>query len=280
MGEVTIPANPLRVIALDGPVLDAAILLGITPIGATTGVANDPWPSYLGDATAGITNVGTIVEPDLELVASLNPDLIIGVKSRHEQIHSQLSGIAPTVFLEQHRTGWRDGFVLIADALNRNDQVADVVTGFDTRCADVAAGMGDALATTSVSVLRVYTDILYAYQGGSFIGSVLENVGILRPENQVDPESLAVELSPEQVIEADGDVIFLAIWGDEASTDVNTVVGNPLWASLNAVRNNRVYLVDDEYWMVAQGYIAANLILDDLTAYLVEGQEPPAIEGA
>jgi ABC-type Fe3+-hydroxamate transport system substrate-binding protein len=46
------------------------------------------------------------------------------------------------------------------------------------------------------------------------------------------------------------------------------------------VRNNRVYFVPDEYWMTAIGYLAAGLILDDVTAYLIEGKAAPLLPGA
>ena len=277
MGETMVPAAPERVIVLDGPMLDACLLLGVTPIGATTGVENDPWPDYLGDRTDGIVNVGSIVEPNLELIVSLQPDLIIGVKSRHETIYSQLSEIAPTVFAEEHRSRWRENFLLFANTLNREDQVNEVVSNFDERCASIAAQLADQIETTTVSVLRLYTDIIYAYQIDSFSGSVLDAIGLERPESPSGPEELAIELSPEQLAMGDGDVIFLAVWDDPETTNVSTLVGNPLWESLGAVRANRVYLVPDEYWMVAMGYMAANRILDDVVAYLIDGREPEAL---
>jgi ABC-type Fe3+-hydroxamate transport system substrate-binding protein len=42
MGETEVPADPQRVVVLDGPVLDACFALGVTPVGATTGVADAP----------------------------------------------------------------------------------------------------------------------------------------------------------------------------------------------------------------------------------------------
>ncbi len=97
MGKTEIPANPQRVVVLDGPVLDACFALWITPVGGTTGVEDDPWPEYPGPGAEGIMNAGDIAEPNLEKIASLEPDLIISLQFRHEGIYEQLSGIAPTV---------------------------------------------------------------------------------------------------------------------------------------------------------------------------------------
>src|SRR5690606_4094257 len=134
-----------------------------------------------------------------------------------------------------HRTRWRENFLMVADALNQSGRVETVVGAFDQRCAEI----GERLAAQqpgTVSVLRVYTDMIYAYQTGSFSGSVLAAIGLERPESQSDPEQLAVELSAEQLGEANTSVIFLTVWGDEANTDVATVMSNPLWPTLEAVK--------------------------------------------
>jgi iron complex transport system substrate-binding protein len=252
MGETEVPADPQRVVVLDGPVLDACFALGVTPVGATTGVADAPWPSYLGEGTAGITNVGDIAEPNLEEIAALEPDLIVSLQFRHEAIYEQLSGIAPTVLSPYDSEGWRDGFL-------------------------VSAGLGESVETTTVSVVRVLTGELRSYQASSFSGTVLEAVGLPRPESQQGTEDTWLPQSLESLNEVDASVIFVTLWSGSTEEDLATLLTNPLWQTLEAVQANKVYLVPDEYWMTAIGYLAAGLILDDLDRYLVQGEEPPAV---
>ncbi len=47
---------------------------------------------------------------------------------------------------------------------------------------------------------------------------------------------------------------------------------DPLFKSLNAVQNNKVYKVNDFIWNTAGGIKSANLMLDDLTNMLNEGK--------
>jgi iron complex transport system substrate-binding protein len=54
MGETEVPANPLRVVVLDLGELDAALSLGIKPVGAVTSFDDDVFPSYLQDQTKGL----------------------------------------------------------------------------------------------------------------------------------------------------------------------------------------------------------------------------------
>lgn len=277
MGDVEIPANPQRVVVLDGPVLDACFALGITPVGGTTGVAGAPWPEYLGPGTEGIANVGDIAEPNLEQIAALEPDLIVSLQFRHEAIYPQLSGIAPTVLSPHDSEGWRDGFLVYADALNRNEQAPAIVEAFETRVADVTAGLGDTIDSTIVSVVRVLTGELRSYQASSFSGTVLAAIGLPRPESQQGTEDTWLPLATEVLNEVDAAVIFVTLWSGSTEEDLAGLLTNPLWQSLSAVQAGRVYLVPDEYWMTAIGYLAAGLILDDIERYLVVGEEPPAV---
>jgi iron complex transport system substrate-binding protein len=276
MGEIEVPASPQRVVALDGPVLDACFALGITPVGATTGVAGAPWPEYLGPGTEGIVNVGDIAEPDLEAIAALQPDLIVSLQFRHEGIYEQLSGIAPTVLSPHDSEGWREGFLVYADALNRSAEAPAVVEAFEARVAELQAGLGDAIDQT-VSVIRVLTGQVRSYQASSFSGTVLAAVGLPRPESQQGTEDTWLEQSLEQLDEVDADVLFVTLWSGSTEEDMAQLLDNPLWATLPVVQANRVYRVPDEYWMTAIGYLAAGLILDDLETYLVEGADPPSV---
>ena len=56
----------------------------------------------LGDRMAGVEVVGTELAVNLERLAMLEPDLILGSKKRHEEIYPQLTAIAPTQL-----SGWR-----------------------------------------------------------------------------------------------------------------------------------------------------------------------------
>src|SRR5690349_13787989 len=86
MGETKVPAHPQRVVVLDTGELDDSIALGVIPVGSVSALKDSGYLSYLQDKTKNIVNVGTIAQPNLEKIASLNPDLILSSKMRHESI--------------------------------------------------------------------------------------------------------------------------------------------------------------------------------------------------
>src|SRR5688500_8537336 len=80
LGETVIEGTPERVVVLDTGELDAALALGVTPVGSVRTDVSDELPAYIQDAgvdPADIENVGTIAEPNLEAIAALDPDLIL-----------------------------------------------------------------------------------------------------------------------------------------------------------------------------------------------------------
>ena len=118
-------------------------------------------------------------------------------------------------------------------------------------------------------MVRYMPDRLRLYAKASFIGTILEDVGLPRPKNQ-QIDDLATEISPERIDEADADWIFTGVYGDAKATQRDTAQSNPLWKKLDAVKEGRAKDVSDETWYLGLGVTAAGLVLDDLRADLVK----------
>ncbi|NGP06481.1 iron-siderophore ABC transporter substrate-binding protein [Rhodococcus sp. 14C212] len=262
LGETEIAAKPQRVVVLDGGELDDVLSLGLTPVGIASPEGAAEQPSYLADRLAGVADVGTINNLDLEAIGTLRPDLIVGSKLRADKMYPQLSAIAPTVFSIRPGFPWKENFLLVADALGEEEKAESVLNAYQTRADEVRDSIqGD----PSISLVRFMSGKIRLYGNLSFIGVILQDVGLRRPPIQ-DIEELAAEVSPETITEADGDRIFYSSYGRE--TDEAAVVGGPLWSSLTAVQQGRAVAVSDETWFLALGPTGAMLVLDDLERLL------------
>ncbi len=268
MGEAEVPGSPDRVVVLDTGELDSAITLDVKPVGAVEAIEGLGFPSYLGERTEGIENVGTIEQPNLEKIAALEPDLILSSKLRHQAIFEELDAIAPTVFTETTGVTWRENFEKHAEALGKADGAEKVVGDYEARAQEFRRAMGDNLKQTEVSVVRFLPGDTRIYQKESFIGTVLEDAGLPRPPSQ-DVEGFAIEnASAELIPEMGGDAIFLTVYGPEDETTRDNITSDPLWRKLEAVRQGRVYEVSDDLWMLGIGPTAAGGVVDDLERYL------------
>lgn len=272
MGETNVPVNPQRVVVLDTGELDSVLALGIKPVGAVEALPGQGYQEYFGELTQGITNVGTIAEPNLETILTLKPDLILSNKVRHEDIYAQLSQIAPTVFAERVGVVWKDNFMLAADALNKTAEGEKLMQDYQGRIAELQAKLGDRTSQTTVSVVRFLPDQLRLYQKGSFIGTVLDDVGFARPPSQSKTDETWLEGNKERITDLDGDVMFVTTYGPADKTPLDSFRNDPLWSQLEVVQQGNVHDVSDDHWMLGIGVLAANRVLDDLEAIFVQNQ--------
>lgn len=271
MGETKVPANPKRVVVLDTGELDTALALGIKPVGAVTVFQDGNFPGYLKGKTDGITKVGTITQPNLETIASLQPDLILSSKRRHKDIYDKLSVIAPTVFSEDLGVFWKDSFMLHADALNKKAEADKLMSDYYKRMDEFKAKMGDKLAKTEVSIIRGNATETRIMMKASFIGTVIQDAGLPRPKSQ-DKDVFMEKASEELIPQLDASVMFVTHFrpADGGETQAEKLAKHPLWSQLNVVKSGQVYQVDDDYWMLGIGILAANKVVDDLFKHLVK----------
>jgi iron complex transport system substrate-binding protein len=268
MGTTEVPADPGRVVVLDSSFLDAALALGVEPVGATEASAGAGMPEYLADDVGDIEVVGLTEEPNIEAIAALEPDLILGARVRHEALYERLSGIAPTVFTESSGTNWKDGLAVAADALDATDEADAWIDAYEAR-ADEIGEQVDAADTTLSIVRFLLPDEIRLYGPDTFSGTVLTDVGFRLVDHPWDEYSMQV-ISAEQLDAADADLVFATSYGGTDTPDFDATFSqvSTLWDRLPAVAEGRQHWVDDDTWMLGIGPLGADLILDDLEARL------------
>src|SRR5215211_1339701 len=134
-GDVEIPEEPQRVVALGWSDAETALALGVQPVGASDwlafgGEGVGPWAEGLYDEAPEIIDT---LEPSLEAIAALQPDLILDTKSPATQDRfDKLSAIAPTISqpegADPYLTSSAEQLEMIGAALGRSDEAADLQT--------------------------------------------------------------------------------------------------------------------------------------------------------
>ncbi|ASY34099.1 MULTISPECIES: ABC transporter substrate-binding protein [unclassified Streptomyces] len=266
MGSTEIKSAPQRVVVLDVGELDNVVSLGIKPVGLAPTEGSPELPSYLKGKAGRPENIGTINSLNLEAIAALKPDLILGSQLRAANSYDELSKIAPTVFSIRPGFTWKENYLLNAAALDKTAEAKANLAAYDKRAKALGAKLGAHKPT--VSMVRYMPDgVIRLYANDSFIGTILKDVGIPRPKNQ-DIADLAAEISAENIDKADADWIFTGVYGDPKATDKSKAQGNPLWKNLKAVKDGHAFDVPDETWYLGLGVTAANAVLDDLDKHL------------
>ncbi|MGA5195685.1 ABC transporter substrate-binding protein [Streptomyces exfoliatus] len=263
-GKTEIKAKPKRVVALDNSLVEAVVALDAPLVGGIGSYRDQKgFPPYLGDSVKDTKDVGPMDSPNLEAIAALKPDLIVSATVRHEDLYDQLSKIAPTVFVKTTGPIWKENVTSLGTALGEEKKAADKLTAYATR----AKKIGDAIAAKNpkqtYSLVRFLDGPTRIYLPKTFSGIILTDMGLARPANQLDEKEFNIEISEEQIAQADADHIFVTTFsgGEERK---KKFLANPLWKRLNAVKKGNVHEVEDAVWMTSVSLQGADLVLDDM----------------
>ncbi|MFX3634021.1 MAG: ABC transporter substrate-binding protein [Candidatus Pristimantibacillus sp.] len=269
MGETKIIGTPTRVVVLTTQGTETLLELGIKPVGAVQSWIGDPWYDHIKDQMEGIEVLGDETQPNLELIASLQPDLILGTKVRQEGIYDQLKAIAPTVLTENLGDSMIENFTLYAQALNLEAEGQQVLAEFDKLIDEASARLGDK-TNLEVSLARFQAGKARVYYKQNFAGVVLDQLGFARTEAQ-NKEEFAEEITKEQISVLDGDVLFYFASdrsGETAASDTaKEWLADPIAQNMNINKNGQSYQVDEAIWNSAGGMIAAKLLVADIEKY-------------
>ena len=272
MGTTEIKGTPKKVVILTNEGTEALLSMGVTPVGAVQSWTGDPWYDHIADKMKDVEVVGTESELNVEAIAKLQPDLIIGNKMRQEEQYNQLKEIAPTVMAETLRGDWKENFELYAKALNKEEKGKEVLAEYDQRIEDLKGKLGDKL-NQQVSMVRFMAGDVRIYHKDSFSGVILDELGFARPEGQDVDDFAEKGVTKERIPAMDGDVLFYFTYetGDgEANKLAEEWINDPLFQNLEVAKNDKVHEVNDSIWNTAGGVIAANQMLDDIEKYFLE----------
>lgn len=268
MGQSTVPAKAQRVVTLFQGATDSAVALGIKPVGVVESWAEKPMYQYLRKDLDGVKYVGLETQPNLEEIAALKPDVIIGTKVRHEKIFPQLQKIAPTV-LASTVYDFQYSLELTGEATGRKAQAEIIWNQWKQRTHNLREQLRQKQANwpLSASILNVRADHLRLYLEESFPGAVLKDIGFQFPIESNGRSGWGMKLKTKEALPSvNADVFFVLLHSDQPVVEQNyqSWASHPLWNILEAPRHKQVYEVDSVTWVLSGGILGANQILDQL----------------
>jgi len=228
--EIAITSRPERIVTIGA--LYTEILIDLGASDRLVAVADSPNnPQVVG----GLASVGPSYAPNVEVILSLEPDLVLGATDWGGE-RPALEEAGVVVLTASLLTGLPDLFVAIR-AVGTAVGLLDVAEAMIGRIAEVSIGV----ESTALRPTRVRTAFLYAgsadappYAAGS---GTIENELILRVGGQnvfADVDGFP-QVSFEAVISRNPEVIFT-----DPSQIVN-ITGNPLLEGISAVTDGRVH---------------------------------------
>jgi iron complex transport system substrate-binding protein len=212
-GTTEVPADPQRIVTTtDQNALLPLLELGVTPVGSAGLVGDDGAQSFRrtsGFDTSAVEFTGAYGEPNLEAVASLRPDLVVGYEF-DEEYYDDLAQIAPTVLVQVFDRPLTEALLQFASVVGREERARELQAEYEARVEELRSRLGDRLDTLSVTVLTAGDPgTFYRADSGQAIGTVVDDLGLLRVEAQASDDGLQDALSLEQLSTRDADVVLV-----------------------------------------------------------------------
>ncbi|MFC4024355.1 ABC transporter substrate-binding protein [Oceanobacillus longus] len=283
MGEQTIEGIPENIVVLEWSYAEDLLALGIQPAGVADLDGFNQWVNIDAAFDESVEDVGTRQEPNLEAIARLNPDLIIGVDFRHEQHLNSLKDIAPVVTfapygdeaIEDHYQNMINEFRTVAKIVDKEAEAEQVLSDLSDFTEEQVARVSDAglegstyIATQAFTaqntpVLRLFTD-------NSIVSQVMSNLGFV---NAYEADTVETYGYTEVTIEAlqnfqDENLEFLYIVQEDDNVFANQLKGNPVWENLSFVQEGNTHALPGDTWTFG-GVLSAEVLTEQLVNAMV-----------
>lgn len=266
LGTSEVPESPKRIVTLELSFVDALNGLGMEPVGIADDRKEDMIKNLVGKKI-DYTSVGTRQQPNLEVISSLQPDLIIADVQRHKGIYEDLKKIAPTIELKSRESDYEenlDAFQTIAKAVGKEKQSEERLSEHKETLAKLQDELKEEKGKTIMPAV-VRDTSFQAHTSASYDGQFLEKIGF---KNAIQDDEAYAEMNLEQLSDVDPDVLILA--NNEGKLLTDEWKDNPLWRNLKAVKNDQVYVVDRDLWTRFRGVVSAEAIGEDTVRLLNE----------
>jgi iron complex transport system substrate-binding protein len=187
-------------------------------------------------------------EPNLEAIIEYEPDLVVA-GGLAEDIVTGLEAVGAEVFDLPAAVTLDDAYGQIADlgiATGHEDEAAEVVATMRADIDELVAEVPERV--TPPTYYHELDDTLYTVTSATFIGEIYGLAGLSNVADEADPAGEFggyPQLSPEFLVTADPDFIFLADT-ECCGQDAGTVAARPGFAGLSAVADDQVVELSDD----------------------------------
>lgn len=264
---IELAEKPQRVIALSASLADLWLLSGGEVVGASADTFTE---RDLGYDLSEVENVGTISEPNSEIIMSLQPDLVIcsADLSAHQKLAETLSQAGIPCYAGRIDT-FDEYLAVLEDFTNLTDH-PEKYTEFGLQQQEEIQKLLDEIPTGQekrVLFLRASSSKVSTKATGHVVCDILDEAGAINIAAQ--REGLLENLSLEAIVAENPDYIFLVTMGGNEAAAMQyleeTFSTNPVWSELQAVKNDRFIILPREMYQYKP-----NAKWSEAYAYLLE----------
>lgn len=275
-GETDVPENPKKIVVFNTATLDIMDALNI-PVTAVP-QSDVHYPTFLSKySSRNYTNVGTLFEPNYEVLSSIQPDVIVA-GGRATDTYKKLNDIAPTISLDIDPNNFLSSLTQRTEQLgsifNKQNEAKKLIVDFNQKIEQLKTKTTTA---GTALVIMVNGGKMSAYDSKSRFGFVFDVLGFQpattfqeagRHGNAVTSEFI-LSVNPQWIFVLDRDNAI----GNKEAQSAQQVLDNELIRKTAAWRQNHIVYLDSSSMYIAGGIQTYSHLMDQIDAAL---QSEPA----
>ncbi|MGM1030741.1 MAG: ABC transporter substrate-binding protein [Actinomycetota bacterium] len=258
--EVEIPAGVTDVVALEWVAIEHLQTVGVVPVGVADAAGYEEWSGTGAPLEGEPTDVGTRVEPSIDAIAGLAPDLIVAVAGRDDAAYADLEAIAPVLVLQGADAAdpigtMYDDLRLVGEATGGLDAAETAIAEYEAHIEEVSASVAEAgLEGTPLAHMDGYENAgqveIRPYAEGALLPAVFESIGFTNAwPGEGDPQyGLGItDVEGLTALPDDAHVIYMTVGERDVFTE--QLATNEIWTSLPAVQAGNLHRLPDGIWL-------------------------------
>ncbi|NQX71234.1 iron-hydroxamate ABC transporter substrate-binding protein [Paenibacillus alba] len=252
---VTSTAKPVekepRVASMSIHLTNDLLALGITPVGSVMGGDLKAFLPHVADRLQNTKKLGVVVEPDMEALLALKPDVIYLDQQYAGKDVSKYEKIAKSEVFNLDEGTWRDHLKKIGKLVNREQQADTYIKDYETQVTKVKGLINAKIGDGKVMAIRVTAKELRVMGMKRPLGPILFTDLGLKPANGVEKIDKAYETISQEVLpDYDADAIFVIVNNEDSAKKLfEQLSANPIWKGLKAVKAGHIYPIADQPWL-------------------------------
>ena len=265
-------SNESNVTNSNGEEVVVATSVAVTEILDKLGVevSGVPTTSYeLPESTKDATEVGSPMNPDLEIIKSLNPTCVVSVDTLGSDFEKQFTeNNIPSMFVNLSTVdGLKETIVNLGEKFDKSEKAVEIIAELENK--ENELNLSKKENKEDILILFGAPGSVMVSTDNSYVGNLVKIAG---GNNIFESESSSfIQVNMEEIIKRNPDKILIMTHAvpEEAKKTVEEEFAKATWQQLDAIKNNKVYYLENGYFGMS-----ANLkvieALDKLGAILNE----------
>ena len=244
-------SNESNVTNSNGEEVVVATSVAVTEILDKLGVevSGVPTTSYeLPESTKDATEVGSPMNPDLEIIKSLNPTCVVSVDTLGSDFEKQFTeNNIPSMFVNLSTVdGLKETIVNLGEKFDKSEKAAEIIAELENK--ENELNLSKKENKEDVLILFGAPGSVMVSTDNSYVGNLVKIAG---GNNIFESESSSfIQVNMEEIIKRNPDKILIMTHAvpEEAKKAVEEEFAKATWQQLDAIKNNKVYYLENGYF--------------------------------